>query len=116
MFPADTSEYVGFGALALAVLAFIRFFLWRQIKDLRKDVATLEGKVEKIEARYDEERGLKHKAYNDVARTTMALDLVRSLARECTCNVLGPLPEIIDRVMDELETLHHKAVTEGEPS
>lgn len=98
------------GAVALALIAFIRLFLVRQIRDLTTRVNSLEEK-------YDEERGLKHKAYNDVARTTMALDLVRTLARECTCNVLGPLPEIIDRVMDELETLHHAAVTiEGDHS
>lgn len=91
------------GALALAFIAFIRIFLMQQISDLRKDVANLTKHVEDLESLYDQERGAKHKARNDVARTVMALELVRRLARECTCGVLGPVIEIIDRMFAELE-------------
>ena len=93
----------GAGAVAvvLALIAFIRFFLVRQIRDLTRRVNGLEEK-------YDEERGQKHKAYNDVARTTMALDLVQRLAKECQCGVLSPLEQIIARLVAELETLPHR--------
>lgn len=107
----DGSEVLGAGAVGgiiLALIAFIRFFLVRQIRDLRKDVADLRDDLNDLETKYDEERGLKHKAYNDVARTTMALDLVQRLARECECGVLSPLQEVIGRLVTELETMPHR--------
>lgn len=101
--------YIGIiGALALAVMAFIRIFLMRQITDLRDDVDRLTTQMAALEAKYDEERGLKHKAYNDVARAAMALDLVRRLAAQCTCGVLEPLIEIVDRMASEFETMTHR--------
>jgi hypothetical protein len=100
-----TGQLVGGSALALALLAFIRFFLQRQIEDLRDDVDNLMRKLSVLEHEYDRERGLKHRALNDVARTVMALDLVRRLAQECTCNVLAPVVEIVDRLTVELETV-----------
>lgn len=90
------------GGLSLAVMAFIRIFLMRQITDLRDDVDRLEKHLENLEVKYNEERGLKHKARNDVARTVMALELVRRLAAECTCGVLAPVIEIIDRMFAEI--------------
>ena len=96
------------GVVILALIAFIRFFLVRQIRDLRKDVTDLNDKVDDLEAKYDEERGLKHKAYNDVARTVMALDLVQRLAEECKCGVLSPLEQVIGRLVTELETMPHR--------
>lgn len=100
------SDLVGVGAVgavAVALIGFIRFSLVRQIRDL-----TI--RVNGLEAKYDLERKDKHKAYNDVARTTMALDLIRRLASECDCGVLSPVEEIIDRLFAELETLHHHAI------
>lgn len=103
--------YIGLiGALALAVMAFIRIFLMRQITDLRSDVDRLTRQMADLERLYDEERGLKHKAYNDVARTVMALDLVQRLAKECTCGVLAPLEEVVSRLVAELETMKHRRV------
>ena len=96
-----------YGGLALAVMAFIRIFLMRQITDLRNDVARLEAHVSNLEAKYDQERKDKHRARNDVARAVMALDLVRRLAEQCTCGVLAPLTEIIDGMFDEFESLRH---------
>ena len=104
----DPGSYVGLGALALAFIAFIRFFLWRQITDLRADVLSLNDKIDAIEAKYDEERGLKHKAYNDVSRTVMALELVQRLAVECKCGVLSPLEQVVAKLVSELETLRHR--------
>lgn len=102
MIDGTTGTLIGIGGIAVALIGFIRFFLVRQIRDLTVRVDSLEDK-------YDLERGLKHKAYNDVARTKMALDLVRRLAEECSCGVLSPLDEVIGRLMDELETMpsHH---------
>lgn len=100
------------GGLTLAVMAFIRIFLMRQITDLRQDVDMLRTKLSRIEALYDEQRSMKHKAYNDVARAVMALDLVRRLAVECQCGVLSPLQQVIDRLLEELETTPNRRVTD----
>jgi hypothetical protein len=99
---------LGFIVVAYKLLSDRRAVM-SEIGTLRSQVKTLDGKVTEVERLYDEERGLKHKAFNDVARTVMALDLVQRLARECTCNVLSPLSEIIDRLLNELETVPHVA-------
>lgn len=100
------------GGLSLAVMAFIRIFLMRQITDLRNDVNRLTSQMAELEVKYDVARGDKHKAFNDVARTVMALDLVQRLSRECSCGVLAPLQEIIDRLVLELETMKHPPAPE----
>lgn len=100
--------YVGLGALSLAFIGFIRFFLWRQIKDLREDVIHLHDKIEELEKKYDGERSLKHKAFNDVARAVMALELVQRLAAACTCRVLAPLEEILKQLAEEFEIPHRR--------
>jgi hypothetical protein len=94
----SAGESIGFGAIFVAVLAFVRIFLWREITELNARVA-------KLEAQYDQERRDKHQARNDLAKAVMALELVRRLAAECTCGVLSPLSEIIDRLAAELSTL-----------
>lgn len=96
------------GMTVLAVLGLVKFFPVRQISDLRNDVNTLTRHVSDLEAKYDDERSLKHKAYNDVARTVMALDLVRRLAAQCTCGALEPVIEIIERMSTELETMQKR--------
>ena len=93
------------GGLFGAFLAFVRIFLMRHITDLREDVERLEDHVANLERQYDEARGQKHKALNDVAKTVMALDLVQRLAAECTCGVLAPLEEIIERLVLDLQTV-----------
>jgi hypothetical protein len=103
--PETAGQYAGATGVVLALIAFVKFFLWNQIKDLRRDVARLRDDVVRIEGKYDEERGRKHKAFNDVARATMALELVRRLAETCTCGVLDPLTEIIERLFAEMETI-----------
>ena len=106
--PESAGQYVGASAIALAFIAFIRLFLMRQISDLRDDVADLREQITEIERKYDQERGDKHKARNDVARSVMALELVRRLAKQCTCGVLEPVIEIIDRLFAEFETLANR--------
>lgn len=100
MLPETAGEAGAVAAILLALIAFIRLFLVRQIRDLTE-------RVNKLEEKYDLERATKHKAFNDVARSVMALDLVRRLAEQCTCGVLDPLTEIIDRMFLEFETLQH---------
>lgn len=98
-----TGGFVGvLGGLSLAFIAFIRLFLWQQIKDLRSDVAALQKHVGDLEERYDQQRSLKHQALQDVTKTVMALELVRRLAAQCSCGVLTPVVEIIERMMNEL--------------
>lgn len=80
-----------------------------QIEDLQKEVGDLRTHVDNLDQKYQEERSLKHKSRNDVARSVMALELVRRLAKDCTCGVLAPLTEIIDRLFSELETVHTNA-------
>lgn len=104
MLPETGGQAAGAIAIGLALIAFVRFFLWRQIQDLRTDVHDLQAHIADLEERYDEQRGAKHKALNDVAKTVMALDLVQRLSEECTCNVLAPLQEIISRLVAELKT------------
>jgi hypothetical protein len=101
-------DFALLGGLGLAGLAFIRLFIWRQITDLRTDVDHLQRKLGQLEELYDQERGLKHKAFNDVARASMALEMVRRLAVQCTCGVLEPLIEIVNRMTDEFETMRHR--------
>ena len=103
------------GGLSLAVMAFIRIFLMRQITDLRSDVDRLTRQMSDLEHKYNAERGEKHKAKNDIAKAVMALELVNRLAKECTCGVLAPLGEIIDRLFEELETvaMHHRRFDDG---
>src|SRR5437899_11444442 len=62
-----------------------------ELKNLTGQVKTLSDKVNHLEVLYDEQRGLKHQAFNDVARALTALELVRRLARDFTCEVLAPL-------------------------
>lgn len=68
-------------------------------------IGALNGKVDTITEQYDQQRSRAHRALNDVARCVMALTLVQRLAAECTCSVLGPLPEIVDSLVAELETI-----------
>ena len=112
------------GVLALAVV--VGYWLLRdrsafltqheEISSLRKaliaqserhavDVASLNAKLDVITRQYDDQRAAKHKANNDVAKTVMALDLVQRLARECSCGVLDPLTEIVDRLVAELSSI-----------
>lgn len=111
----EIGGFIGLGSLAVGLLAFIRIFLMRQISDLRSDVDRLNRHVHEIEVRYDEERGQKHKARNDVARALMALELVHRLAQQCSCGVLAPLQEIIDRLFTELDigSIPHRRFTDS---
>lgn len=77
----------------------------RAFNSLSREVDALRKHVEDLDAKYQAERSDKHKSRNDVARSVMALELVRRLAKDCTCGVLTPLTEIIDRLFTELETV-----------
>lgn len=117
MLPADIG--IPSAPTALGVLALVIVIAYKLISDrravmseigtLRGQVTTLDRKLTALEVQYDEQRGLKHKANNDVARCVLALDLTQRLVRDCSCGALGPLVEIIDRLFAELETLAHPA-------
>lgn len=105
------------GVILVAVVILYRLVIDRfafrslqqQVSDLETQLVAVNDKVAELEERYDEQRGLKHKALNDVAKTVMALDLVQRLAQECTCHVLDPLTEIIARLVSELSTISRRA-------
>jgi hypothetical protein len=107
-FGGTVGGYAAVGGGVIAVLGFVRLFIWQQISDLRTDVDHLEAKLSELEHLYDQERGLKHKAFNDVARASMALEMVRRLAAQCTCGVLEPLVEIVNRMTVEFESMRHR--------
>jgi hypothetical protein len=103
----------GFGVIGLALVVGYKLITDHtatksQIGTLQDEVTELRAHVLRIEKLYDEQRGAKHQAFNDVARALTALELVRRLARDCTCGALTPLTEIIDRILDEMETVRRK--------
>lgn len=90
----------------------LRAALDKQSERHARDMAAVNTKVDRLEVLYDEQRSMKHKAFNDVAKTVMALDLVQRLAQECSCKVLSPLDEIIARLVADLETYTPPTVKE----
>lgn len=86
----------------------LRKAMAKQAERHQRAVADLNTKLDGITARYDLERSDKHKARNDVARAVTALDLVRRLAETCTCGALAPLIEIVDRMVEEFESMTHR--------
>lgn len=97
------------GAVGVALVVLYRIITDRsavnsELEVLKRQISELSQHVARLEALYDEQRGLKHQAFNDVARALTALELVRGMAEECTCGALGNLPPIIERVLVEMET------------
>jgi outer membrane murein-binding lipoprotein Lpp len=103
----------------LALALVIGYFLLRgysktqsvEIEGLRKalndqslrhsnDLATVTAKVDRLEVLYDEQRSEKHRAQNELAKTRLALDIVRRLQAECTCGALKPLGDILANLAD----------------
>jgi hypothetical protein len=108
----------GFGVAGLAIIVGYKLITDHtatksELESLREQIKDLRSHVHTIETLYDEQRGAKHQAFNDVARALTALELVRRLARECTCGALTPLIEIIDRILDEMETVRLRRLGEG---
>lgn len=98
------ATWAGVGGIALILL--YRIITDRSaFRSLRSEVDELRRHVEDLDKKYQDERSMKHKSRNDVARAVMALELVRRLANDCTCGALAPLGEIIDRLFAELETV-----------
>lgn len=75
-----------------------------------RDIAEVNLKMKALEDENMRQRSAKHKVTGDLAKTVIALDLVKNLAQRCTCGALHPLREIIDRLLDELDTLRHPPV------
>lgn len=104
------------GVAGVALILLYRIVTDRSaFRDLKHEVDELRAHVEDLDHKYQVERSMKHKSRNDVARTVMALELVRRLGKDCTCGVLDPLMEIIDRLFAELETVHTAAVHQWPP-
>ena len=112
---ATASGAVGIGLILLYKLITDRSAINAQIEAMQHQIETLERELAaqgvhlaQVEGLYDEQRGLKHQAFNDVARALTALELVKRLATECTCGVLTPLASIIERILDEMETVRRR--------
>lgn len=71
-----------------------------EIDGLRVAVKELNTKVDRLDAKYDEQRSLKHKALNDLAKSRLALDIVRRLQAECSCGALDPLAQILNNLTE----------------
>jgi hypothetical protein len=61
-------------------------------------MAALEAKVDIVNGELTEQRSLKHRMATDLAKSRLALDIVRRLQRECSCGALNPLAEILDNL------------------
>ena len=94
----------GYSRTLRSEITDLRDALDRQSKQHRADMAHVNKKIEELEEENVRQRSMKHKVSGDLAKTVIALALVQRLARECTCNVLSPLKDIIERLLDELET------------
>jgi len=94
-------DYVGLGVILLALLAFVRFFLAKQISDLRSDVDRLEAKVDRLEAENSTQRSLKHAARTELTRLYLLMKIIRVHAEQCTCGALDAVRNILDSVADD---------------
>lgn len=95
------------GTAAVVVIVIVGLFRWLVQNDLsllRQQVTEQSARIAHLEVLYDEQRTDKHRAITDLASTLIALQLVRRLAQECTCKVLAPLEEIIDKLVDEVRS------------
>lgn len=70
----------------------------RELKEIR-DLHRIE--VEQLRAAAEIQRTEKHNVINQLASAKGALTLVESAAEECECDVLGPLPSLIKRILKE---------------
>ena len=98
----------GYALAGLVVIAgVIRFFFsdTSQVDLLRNEVAELRERQAVLEAEINEQRTLKHAVNADLAKAVMALEVVRRLAQNCTCNALESVEEIVDELLNELSTL-----------
>ena len=82
----------------------LRHELAEQARRHAEDMGRVNAKMQLLEEENVRQRSMKHKVTGDLAKTVIALELVRRLAEECTCKVLSPLEEIINKLLDDLET------------
>lgn len=103
----------GTGIVVLLIIVAYRLITDRsavmaEVTTLKEQVRNLGNKVAHLEEQYDEQRSLKHKALNDVARCVLVLDLVQRLSKDCDCESFQPVAEIVDRLMIELQTMPNR--------
>lgn len=103
----DGQWAIGGGLGAVALIAFIRWMLSdnSQVLLLRSEVNELRERQASLESEINEQRTLKHAISGDMARAVMALEVVRRMAQNCTCNALEPVEQIVDQLLNELSTI-----------
>lgn len=79
-------------------LAEIRTSTARTEKELR-DIHRVE--IEQLRATVEIQRTEKHNVINDLAAAKGALTIIRNAADQCECGVLGPVPAIIAKILQE---------------
>lgn len=79
-------------------VAEIRTTTARTEKELR-DLHRVE--IEQLRAAAEIQRTEKHNVINDLAAAKGALTIIRNAADKCECGVLGPVPDIIAKILQE---------------
>lgn len=103
----DGGDFLGLGGLLIAVLAFVKFFLARQIADLREDVQRLEKKVDDLERENAAQRSLKHAARTELTRLYLLVKIIRVHAEQCTCGAL----EVVRNLLEAIEEDEDRALS-----
>lgn len=83
---------------AATELAEVRAAASRTEKELR-DLHRVE--LEQMRATAEIQRTEKHNVINDLAAAKGALTIIRNAADQCDCGVLGPVPDLIAKILQE---------------
>lgn len=110
----DGQWAVGGGLGLIAIISFIRWLLGDQgqVSLLRSEVGELRERQAILEAEIVEQRSMKHAISADLAKTVMALEVLRRLSHNCTCQALISVEEIVDQLLGELSALRNRRRTD----
>lgn len=64
----------------------------------RRDMAEVNEKVARMDARLEEARTERHYLRGELGKRDLALALVRQLSADCTCGALSPLGSVLDHI------------------
>lgn len=66
-----------------------------------RELADLNVKIERLDARLEEARTERHYLRGEVAKMRLTLDYVRTLAAKCSCGVMEPIVDLLARLANE---------------
>lgn len=102
---------IGLGAAIIAIIALSRQLLtdttfrreWRAEKqEWKDDILGMEKRFAILDAKYDEERKLKHKYQNDLIAHQTMLSVIVKLSEECTCGALKVIDDFMKQFKEEM--------------